>query len=210
MISICSIWLNSSIPSFSFHSPAAITPRLRSRLHTFIADLVKAQADCFYGLVDAKRVGEGLQSWHEAKAKWTADPSAFHCSCAELPALSTGSSACQDRHWCPLMSDPHVTIQPHSILHISSHLCGDLLRTFFSSLSSLTAIPFQRKYVQKPHTPSRKRIRSPNGQWTSKLLRLRSLSHLANGPWNKSLNFIFLTKYIILKSLKFSYWSSKL
>ena len=26
-------------------------------------------------------------------------------------------------------------------------------------------------------------------------------THLANGPWNKSLNFIFPTKYVIPKSL---------
>ena len=29
-------------------------------------------------------------------------------------------------------------------------------------------------------------------------------------PWNKSLNFIFPTKYVIPKSLKFSHWPSKL
>ena len=34
-------------------------------------------------------------------------------------------------------------------------------------------------------------------------------THLANGPWNKSLNFIFPTKYVIPKSLKFSHWPSK-
>ena len=34
-------------------------------------------------------------------------------------------------------------------------------------------------------------------------------SHLANGPWNKSLNFIFPTTYVIPKSLKFSHWPSK-
>ena len=28
-------------------------------------------------------------------------------------------------------------------------------------------------------------------------------------PWNKSLNFIFPTKYVIPKSLKFSHWPSK-
>ena len=27
-------------------------------------------------------------------------------------------------------------------------------------------------------------------------------THLANGPWNKSLNFIFPTKYVTPKSLK--------
>ena len=27
-------------------------------------------------------------------------------------------------------------------------------------------------------------------------------THLDNGPWNKSLNFIFPTKYVIPKSLK--------
>ncbi len=35
-------------------------------------------------------------------------------------------------------------------------------------------------------------------------------SHLASGPWKKkSLNFIFPTKYVIPKSLKFSHWPSK-
>ena len=63
-------------------------------LHTFISELVASQVDFFYGLVDPKRFGEGLQSWHKAKAQWTANLWAFYCSCAELPALSTGSSAC--------------------------------------------------------------------------------------------------------------------
>ena len=36
------------------------------------------------------------------------------------------------------------------------------------------------------------------------------ITHLANGPWNKSLNFIFPTKYVIPKSLKFSHWPSKI
>ena len=34
-------------------------------------------------------------------------------------------------------------------------------------------------------------------------------THLANGPWNKSLNFIFPTQYVIPKSSKFSHWPSK-
>ena len=34
-------------------------------------------------------------------------------------------------------------------------------------------------------------------------------THLANGPWNKGLNFTFPTKYVIPKSLKFSHWPSK-
>ncbi len=34
-------------------------------------------------------------------------------------------------------------------------------------------------------------------------------THLANGPRKKSLNFIFPTKYVIPKSLKFSHWPSK-
>ena len=34
-------------------------------------------------------------------------------------------------------------------------------------------------------------------------------THLANGPWNKSLNFTPPTKYVIPKSSKFSHWPSK-
>ena len=41
-------------------------------------------------------------------------------------------------------------------------------------------------------------------------LKGKTLAHLANGPWNKSLNFIFPTEYVIPKSLKFSRWPSKL
>ena len=36
------------------------------------------------------------------------------------------------------------------------------------------------------------------------------ITHLANGPWDKSLNYIFPTKYVIPKSLKFSHWPSKI
>ena len=37
-------------------------------------------------------------------------------------------------------------------------------------------------------------------------------SHSANGPWDKSLNFIFPTKHVIIipESLKFSHWLSEL
>ena len=34
-------------------------------------------------------------------------------------------------------------------------------------------------------------------------------TYLAKGPWNKSLNFIFPTKYVVPKSLKVSHWLSK-
>ena len=34
-------------------------------------------------------------------------------------------------------------------------------------------------------------------------------THSANGPWKKSLNFIFPTKYVTAKSLKFSHWLSE-
>ena len=36
------------------------------------------------------------------------------------------------------------------------------------------------------------------------------MAHLANGTLHKSLNFIFPTKYVIPKSLKFSRWPSKM
>ena len=33
----------------------------------------------------------------------------------------------------------------------------------------------------------------------------KKMTHLANGPWNKSLNFLLPTKYVIPESLKFSH-----
>ena len=179
MISICSIWLISSILSFSFHSPTAITP-VCPRLHTFISDPVVVQADFFYGLVDPNRVSKGLQSWHEAKAKWTADWWAFHCGCAELPALSTGSATCQDCHSCPLMSDPHITIQPtlfYTFHHICTVICFHLFSAVYRKVTHCKTFSTRscEKHIQKPHAPSGKRIRFLKGQWTSKLLRLPSL-----------------------------------
>ena len=132
-MSICSIWLNSPNLSYSFHSPAAVALLWCFSLHTFISNLVPEQANFIYGVVDTNRVGEGLQSWHEAKAKWTADSWAFHCSCAELPALSTGSSACQDCHSCPLMSDPHVIIQP-TLFYTFHHICAVICFYLFSAV----------------------------------------------------------------------------
>ena len=37
-----------------------------------------------------------------------------------------------------------------------------------------------------------------------------SMTHSANGPWKKSLNFIFPTKDVIPKRLKFSHWPGKM
>ena len=122
------------------------------------------QVDFFYGLVDANRVGEGLQSWHEATAKWTADSWAFHCSCAELPALSTGSSACQDCHSCLLMSDPHVTIQPtlfDTFHHICTVICFHLFSAVYRKVTHYNT--FSMKINSEPHTPSGKTIRFPRG-----------------------------------------------
>ena len=164
MISICSIWSNSSIPSFSFHSPAAVALLRCFSLHTFISDLVVAQADFFYGLVDANRVGEGLQSWHEAKAKWTANSWAFHCSCAELPALSTGSSACQGCHSCPLMSDPHVTIQPtlfYTFHHICTVICFTLFPAVYRKVTHYNT--FSMKIHSETTYPLRKEDEVPEG-----------------------------------------------
>ena len=159
MISICSIWLKSSIPSYSFHSPTAITPLLCPRLHTFISDRVAAQVDFIYGLVDQQRVGEGLQRWHEAKAKWTADSWAFRCSCAELPALS--------------LAVPHVYLldcqTPRSPAKLglplySTGLNSDLLRPFVSSLSQEHSLHYLfNEKTFKTTYPLRKEDEVPEG-----------------------------------------------
>ena len=41
------------------------------------------------------------------------------------------------------------------------------------------------------------------------LMSLLSYTYSAKGSWNKSLNFIFPTKYVIPKSLKVSHWLSE-
>ena len=60
---------------------------------------------------------------------------------------------------------------------------------------------FLKPWNRNPTTLAMKRI------FRAKMI---CLTHLANGAWNKSLNFIFPTKYVIPKSLKFSHWPSKL
>ena len=163
MISIYSIRLNPSI-----HSPTApqpSPPRLCPRLHAVVADLVVSQVDFFYGLVDPKRVGEGLQRWHEAKAKWKADPWALRCSCAELPTLSTLSSACRDCHSCLLMSNPHVTIQPtlsYTFHHICTVICFHLFSAVYRKVTHCNT--FSMKIHSEPHTPSGKRMKFPKGR----------------------------------------------
>ena len=154
------LWDAAEIPN-PRHEELGGGPRLCPRLHTFISNReVEAQVDFFYRVVDPKGVGEGLQSWHEAKAKWTADSWAFHCSCAELPALSTGSSACQDCHSCPLMSDPHITISPL----YSTGLNSDLLPPFFSSLSQEHSLQYLfNENTFKTTYPLRKEDEVPEG-----------------------------------------------
>ena len=59
-------------------------------------------------------------------AKWTADPWAFHCSCAvtvcivnwqfRISGTSIHKGHAKIVHMSPVMSDPHVTIQ-HSLLN---------------------------------------------------------------------------------------------
>ena len=51
------------------------------------------------------------------------------------------------------------------------------------------------------HTQNQFSTKSSNMFW--------GLPHLANGPWNKSSNFIFPTKHVIPKSSKFGHWPSK-
>ena len=48
----------------------------------------------------------------------------------------------------------------------------------------------------------KKKKESIEFEWLLMVARFTHMSHLANGPWKKSLNFIFPTKYGIPKSLK--------
>ena len=55
-------------------------------------------------------------------------------------------------------------------------------------------------------------MESSESDFLPRILGIKNIAistHLANGPWEKSLNFIFPTKYVIPKSLKFSHWPSK-
>ena len=95
MISICNIRLNSSILSFSFHGPAAVALLQCFSLHALVADLVAGQGDFFYGLVDAKRVSEGLQRWPSGEPSrgellkyfTAAVLNYLHCQLVRMPAF---------------------------------------------------------------------------------------------------------------------------
>ena len=51
---------------------------------------------------------------------------------------------------------------------------------------------------------------STNHEINVRSIKISTYSHLANSPWNKSLNCIFPTEYYVIpKSLKFSHWPSK-
>ena len=147
-------------------------------LHTFISELVASQVDFFYGLVDPKRIGEGLQSWHEA---------AFHCSCAELPALSTGNSACQDCHSCPLMSDPHVTIQPtlfYTFHHICTVICFHLFSAVYRKVTHCNTL--STKIRSETTYPVQKEDKVPEGAVNLKTVEtLKFISRSANSQHKK-------------------------
>ena len=153
MISICSIWLNSSIPSFSFHSPAAVALLRWFGLQALVAKPVATQADCFYGLVDAKRVGEGLQSWHEAKASGqqtrgrlsAAVLNYLHCQLVRMSRVSLVPTHVRSSRHHPA----------HSILHVCIMICFHHFSTvypkvthcnsFSTKIRSETTYPVQKE-----------------------------------------------------------------
>ena len=101
-------------------------------LEALVAELVLSQVDFCHALVDMQGIGEGLHRVGTTHmAKWTADSWAFHCSCCVMHCQLAvrhvwhkhTQGTCQDCHSCPLMSDPHVTIQPLPIKHICTVIC---------------------------------------------------------------------------------------
>ena len=94
MISICSIWLISSILSFSFPQPRSRGPAAvfePSHLH------LRSGSSPGWLLLwscwpETRRQGPAQVAKSRTKSWWTVK--AFHCSCAELPALSTGPHVC--------------------------------------------------------------------------------------------------------------------
>ena len=148
------------------------------RLASFITEpfLSHVELDHCDGFVYFRGRGQGLAAgWVDGSAlrnrkKWTQTT-----SCAEIPALSTGSSTCQDCHSFPLMSDPHVTIQPTLFFHhICTVICFHLFSAVYRKVTHCKTFSTRsyEKHIQKPHAPSGKRIRFSKGRWTSKLLRL--------------------------------------
>ena len=76
-------------------APQPWPPQRCPSLKAFVSDLVLLQVDSCHDLVDTKGVGEGLPELARGKGQLE-KPSCgelwAHCSCAELPAWSTGSS----------------------------------------------------------------------------------------------------------------------
>ena len=62
-------------------------------LHALVTELVVKQVDLRHGVVDTERVGEGLQSWHDAHGQVDSRPVGVSLQLC-CYALSTGSSAC--------------------------------------------------------------------------------------------------------------------
>ena len=118
-------------------------PQLCPRLHTFISDPVEAQVDVVYGLVHPERVGEGLQSWHKAKAKWTADSWAFHCSCAACSNYLHYQLAVPNAKIVTRAHSCHILTSPSSPLY-SRCLHSDLLPPFFNNENTF------RNHIPRP------------------------------------------------------------
>ena len=138
--------------------PQPYPPLQCPSLQAFVAELVATQVDVCHGVVDPKSIGEGLQSWHEAHGQVDSSCCVLHCQLA-VPHVwhNHTQGTCQDCHSCPVMSDPHVTMQP---THYWTHLYGGLLPPWFNSLSQSHSLQylFNVNTFMKLHTPSRKRM----------------------------------------------------
>ena len=99
-------------------------------------------------------------------------------------------------------------------------MCGSLPKIkwkptghrWFASLICLLGECFAQIAPEEVGSPLCLFLPEPHFVWSTARLCLYTLiiSHSANGPWKKSLNFIFPTKYVIPKSLKFSHWLSEI
>ena len=107
-------------------APPAMAAR-RCRLKALVTEIVAivAQLDFCHGLVGTKCIGEGLQSWHEALAKWTADLLAFHCCCVMHGQLAIphvkhkhAQRTCQDGRHVPNMTPGRSSCHHPAILHV--------------------------------------------------------------------------------------------
>ena len=153
----CDVW------AFTPSSPIRFWPR-----STFSMVLLTRNASARACRVGTRQRPSGQQT----RGPFTAAVLNYlHCQLA-VPHVKIVTRA----HSCQILTSPSNPLYSTHFITFARWVASTFFQQFIPR--SLTAIPFQRKYIQNHIPRPENRVRFQKGQWISKLLRLRNLRSL--------------------------------